>query len=118
MADALPALVWGCRPDGACDYVSRRWTEYSGTVESELLGHGWLELVHPEERDATREAWRASVRGGTPLETELRLRASDGAYRWFMTRSVPIRDGRGSVVRWYGTHTDVDDLKRARGERQ
>ncbi len=117
LTDALPALVWGCRPDGACDYLSRQWLEYTGVPESEHLGHGWLEQVHPEDRERVREAWRAAVRSGSPFDTELRLRSSSGAYRWFKTRSAPIRDGQGNIVKWYGTHTDVDDLKRARGER-
>ncbi len=117
MADSLPALAWGARSDGACDYLSRQWLEYTGVLESEHLGHGWLEQVHPEDRDRVREAWRTAVKSGAPLDTELRLRSSAGAYRWFKTRSVPIRDGQGTIVKWYGTHTDVDDLKRARGER-
>ncbi len=116
MADSLPALVWGCRADGACDYLSRAWVDFTGVPEPEHLGHGWLEQVHPDDRERVREAWRAAVKAGTPLDTELRLRSAAGAYRWFKTRSVPIRDGRGTIVKWYGTHTDVDDLKRARGE--
>jgi two-component system CheB/CheR fusion protein len=112
MTDSLPALVWGSRPDGACDYLSRQWLEYTGVAESEHLGHGWLEQVHPEDRDRVREAWRAAVRSGAPLDTELRLRDRDGTFRWFKSRAVPIRDQRGATVKWYGTHTDVDDLKR------
>jgi two-component system CheB/CheR fusion protein len=115
MADALPVLVWSCRPDGACDSLSRQWVEYTGVPGSEHLGYGWLEQVEPDDRDRVREAWRAAVRSGTPLETELRLRSSSGASRWFKTRSAPIRDGQGVIVKWYGTHTDVDDLMRARG---
>ena len=117
MTDSLPALVWGARPDGACDYLSRQWLDYTGVGGSEHLGHGWLEQVHPDDRDRVRDAWRAALRTGTPLDTELRLRSSSGAYRWFKTRSVPIRDEQGSTVKWYGTHTDVDDLKCARGDR-
>jgi two-component system CheB/CheR fusion protein len=112
MADALPALVWRCRADGACDYLSRSWVEFTGIAESEHFGHGWLEQVHPDDRGRVREAWRKAVRSGTPLEAELRLRDRDGAFRWFKTRSVPARNEQGVTVRWYGTHTDVDDLKR------
>jgi two-component system CheB/CheR fusion protein len=112
MTDSLPALVWGARPDGVCDYLSRQWIDYTGVAEAEHLGHGWLEQVHPEDRDRVRETWRAAVRSGSPLDTELRLRDGGGRYRWFKSRAVPIRDQRGGVAKWYGTHTDVDDLKR------
>jgi two-component system CheB/CheR fusion protein len=113
MTDALPALVWGARPDGACDFLSRQWLEYTGVPESEHLGHGWLEQVHPADREAAREAWRQAVRAGIPLDVDLRLRDRSGAHRWFKSRATPIRDGRGAIAKWYGTHTDVDDLKRA-----
>jgi two-component system CheB/CheR fusion protein len=112
MADSLPALVWGARADGACDYLSRRWVELTGIPASEHLGHGWLEQVHPDDRDRIREAWRAAVRAGAPLDTELRLRDGAGRYRWFQARAVPVRDEGGAIVRWYGSHTDVDHLMR------
>ena len=115
MADTLPAMVWGCRADGTCDYLSRDWFEYTGTTEADNLGQGWLDQIHPEERDRVREAWRTAVRTGAPLDTELRLRDRDGAYRWFLTRAVPVRNEQGTTVRWYGTHTDVDDLRRRHG---
>jgi PAS domain S-box-containing protein len=115
MTDSLPALVWRCRADGACDYLSRSWAEYTGITDSEHLGYGWLDQVHPEDRDRVREGWRASVKAAVPFEAELRIRDRDGAYRWFKTRSVPVRNAAGEGLRWYGTHTDVEDLKRGDG---
>lgn len=112
LADMLPTLAWRARADGACDYLSRSWVEFTGVAESEHLGYGWLDQVHPDDRDRIRDAWRAAVRSGAPLEAKLRLRDRDGAFRWFKTRSVPARDEHGATVRWYGTHTDVDDLER------
>ncbi len=113
MAESLPILVWGCRPDGACDYVSRQWVRYTGVGEAEQLGQGWMELVHRDDRQRVEDGWRRAVDGGAPFAAELRLRAGDGSYRWFVARSAPIRDERGAVVKWYGTATDVDDLKLA-----
>jgi two-component system CheB/CheR fusion protein len=113
MADSLPVLVWGARAGGECDYLSRQWADYTGVPETEFLGFGWLEQVHPADRERVRDAWRAAVRSGAPFETELRIVGRSGASRWFRTRAVPIRDERGSITKWYGTHTDVDDLKRA-----
>ncbi|HVU51736.1 MAG TPA: chemotaxis protein CheB [Polyangia bacterium] len=115
MADSLPSLVWGSRSDGACDYLNRQWAAYTGVPEAEQLGFGWLNQVHPEDRESAREGWRAAVKGGEVFDGELRLRRADGAHRWFKVRSVPIRNAEGTVVRWYGTNTDVDDLKRAEG---
>jgi two-component system CheB/CheR fusion protein len=113
MAEALPILVWGCRPDGAADYLNKRWVEYTGISESEQIGYGWMEQVHPEDREQIRNAWRAAVRAGSSFDEQMRIRNAAGAYRWFKCRSVPIRDSKGAVVKWYGTNTDVDDLKRA-----
>jgi two-component system CheB/CheR fusion protein len=118
MAESLPNLVWGCRPDGVCDYLSQQWIEYTGIPETEQLGYRWLEQVHPEDRDRVHEEWKAAVKSGASLDTEIRIRAKDGAFRWFKTRSAPIRDERGAVVKWYGTHTDVDDLKQGAQARQ
>jgi two-component system CheB/CheR fusion protein len=114
MADSLPSLVWGARSDGTCDYLNQRWIEYTGLPVAELVGHGWLDRVHGDEREGVRESWRAAVRGGATFDKEFRLRRADGKYRWFKARSVPIRDSQGAVARWYGTNTDVEDLKGGR----
>ncbi len=113
MADSLPSLVWGCRPDGGCDYLNRQWVSYTGIPETEQLGYGWLEQVHPEDRERVRETWRTAVKAGSKLDIELRLRGGVGTFRWFTARSLPIRDSSGEIRKWYGTCTDVDDLKRA-----
>jgi two-component system, chemotaxis family, CheB/CheR fusion protein len=112
MAESLPTLVSVCRPDGSCDYVSGRWVEYTNVPDVELLGYGWQEQVHPEEREQVREAWRSAVRGGADFNHEFRLRSGTGAYRWSRARAVAIRDTAGQITKWYGTNTDVDDLKR------
>jgi len=113
MTESPPNLVWGCRPDGACDYLSPRWVEYTGRPEPEQIGYGWLDQVHPDERERVRKEWKTAVKTGTLLDIELRLRARTGAYRWFKARSVPIRDQEGVVLKWYCTAIDVDDLEQA-----
>ena len=112
MAEALPHLVFGARADGAFDVVSRQWGEYTGVPDVEQLQWGWLDLLHTADRERVREEWRAAVRAGRHLDTELRIRSASGTYRWFKTRAVPIRDASGAVVRWYGSSTDIDQLKR------
>jgi two-component system CheB/CheR fusion protein len=111
LSEATPALVWGSKADGACDYLNDRWSEYTGIPDSEQLGYGWVEQVHPEDRERVRDAWRQSLKAGSVFEQEFRLRRSDNTYRWFKARSVPIRGWKGSIAKWYGVNIDVDDLK-------
>ena len=113
LTEALPQLVWSATPDGACDYFSTQWTQHTGVPENELLGWRWLEVLHPDDREPTRQFWMGSVAGRGPYDVEYRVRARDGIYRWFKTRGVPIRDDAGEIVKWFGTCTDVTDLKRA-----
>ena len=118
MAESLPSLVWVCGPDGACTFLSRRWSEYTGTSAKEQLGYWWVEQVHPEDRDRVQVAWRTALKTGAPFSAELRLKGADGSYRWFKSQSVPIRDAQGKVLKWCGTHTDVEDLKQAEDARR
>jgi PAS domain S-box-containing protein len=111
LTEALPQLVWSATPDGACDYFSSQWTEHTGVAEADLLGWGWLETLHPEDREPTRHFWLESVAGRHPYDVEYRVRRRDGEYRWFKTRGVPIRDGGGTIVKWFGTCTDITDLR-------
>src|SRR5271155_1821320 len=116
LTEALPQLVWGAGPDGACDYFSTQWTTYTGIPESELLGWAWMEALHPDDREPTRQFWRESVAGRQPYDVEYRIRRSDGTYGWFKTRGTPIRDTEGRIVKWFGTCTDITDRKRAEQE--
>jgi PAS domain S-box-containing protein len=113
LTEALPQLVWSATPDGACDYFSTQWTEHTGVAESALLGWRWLEVLHPDDREPTRIFWMDSVAGRRPYDVEYRVRRVDGVYRWFKTRGLPIRDGEGNIFKWFGTCTDITDLKRA-----
>jgi two-component system CheB/CheR fusion protein len=113
MADSLPHLLWGARADGAVDFLSRQWIEYTGVEEGEQHKWGWLDQVHPVDRDRVRDFWRAAVKRGERFELEFRIRDSAGAYRWFKTRAVPVLDAGGKVTKWYGTSTDVEEMKRA-----
>ena len=107
LTEALPQLVWTARADGSCDYFSAQWTQHTGVPESKLLEWQWMETLHPEDRERTRSAWIASVQGLRQYDVEYRVRRADGEYRWFKTRGVPIRDGAGNIVKWFGTCTDM-----------
>jgi PAS domain S-box-containing protein len=116
LTEALPQLVWGADPDGRCGYFSTQWTTYTGISESELLGWAWMEALHPDDREPTRQFWTESVAGRQPYDVEYRIRRSDGTYGWFKTRGTPIRDTEGRIVEWFGTCTDISDRKRAEQE--
>jgi PAS domain S-box-containing protein len=111
LTEALPQLVWSAESDGVCDYFSTQWTEHTGVPERELLGWRWMETLHPDDREPTRQFWMNSVAGRHPYDVEYRVRRRDGEYRWFKTRGVPIRDNNGAIVKWFGTCTDITDLR-------
>lgn len=112
-AESLPHLVWTCRADGPCDYLSPQWVKYTGIPAEAQLGYGWLEQLHPEDVAPVRMRWAAAIAADGPFETEFRIRRFDGVYRWFKTRAVPLTDETGRVARWVGTNTDIQDLKDA-----
>jgi two-component system, sensor histidine kinase and response regulator len=112
LTEALPQLVWTATPDGSCDYFSTQWTQHTGVPQSELLGWRWLETLHPDDRERTRQVWTTAVQGPGAYDVEYRVRRADGSYRWFKTRGVPIRDSEGNVFKWFGTCTDITDLRR------
>jgi two-component system sensor histidine kinase/response regulator len=116
LTETLPQLVWTATPDGACDYFSTQWTQHTGVPEDHLLGWKWLHVLHPADREPTRRLWTHSVAGRGPYDVEYRVRRSDGEYRWFKTRGVPIRDREGAIFKWFGTCTDMTDTKVAEEE--
>jgi PAS domain S-box-containing protein len=114
LADAMPLVVWTARPDGAIDYFNQRWFEYSELAEARSLAWGWAAVLHPDDAQPVLDRWKESLRTGTRFEIEYRWkRARDGAYRWYLGRSVPVRDPAGQIAYWVGTGTDINDQKQA-----
>jgi len=110
--DTIPAIVWRKSADGSADFLNKHFREYTGLSLEDGLGWGWMNnAFHPDDR--LMEEWRAALAAGKPFEKEARLRRADGQYRWFLIRAVPLLDERGNVVNWYGTTSDIEDLKRA-----
>lgn len=116
LVESLPQLVWTCEADGPCDYLSPQWLEYTGLPEAEQLGDGWTRQLHPDDRKPTQVEWQRAVERGSPLECEFRIRRHDGIYRWFHTQALPLRNSEGRIIKWFGTNTDIDDLKSAEAE--
>jgi PAS domain S-box-containing protein len=112
VVESLPEFIWTCLPDGAMDYVSPQWFEYTGVSEPDALGEGWLAVIHPDDREEARLAWRGAVREGGFFDREFRIRRADGEYRWFKARAIPQRDGEGRLAKWFGCNTDIDDSRR------
>ena len=92
--------------------------DYTGISEEEQLRQGWLEQIHPEDRDRTLASWRDMISSGVPTTDEVRIRRKDGVYRWFKTSTVALHDDNGQLVKWLGTNIDVDDQRRAEEERR
>lgn len=113
LAESLPHMVWTCAADGACDYLSPQWVEYTGSSAAEQLGYGWLERLHPDDVEVTKRRWQEAAERGSSFDTEFRIRRADGVHRWFKTRAVATRDEDGRILRWYGSNTDIQDLRDA-----
>jgi formate hydrogenlyase transcriptional activator len=118
MIETIPALAWCCFTDGTTKFFNKRWLEYTGLSQEEAAGWGWQRPVHPDDLEKLMETWQAILASGEPGEEEARLRRFDGEYRWFLVRAEPFRDDNGKVVRWYGTNTDIEELKRREKELQ
>jgi PAS domain S-box-containing protein len=113
LIETIPALAWTSMPDGSNDFVNRRWLEYTGISLEQMQGL-WTSPFHPEDIDRHLDKWRSALATGETFENEARVRrTADGEYRWFLIRSLPLRDESGNIVKWYGTMTDIEDRKRA-----
>jgi PAS domain S-box-containing protein len=113
LANTIPQLAWMAQADGAIVWFNERWFDYTGTTPDQVVGRGWQSTCEPSVLPAVMERWEATIRSGDPFEMEFPIRGADGQYRWFLTRVNPVRDRHGLVARWFGTNTDVDQVKRA-----
>ncbi|MGG6270467.1 PAS domain-containing protein [Leptolyngbya sp. AN03gr2] len=112
LCDSMPQFVWVSNAQGELQYVNRQWVDYSGlTVEQSQNPENIAATYHPDDVQAAFDQWAIALTAQQPCEIEGRLRASDGSYRWFLIRIVPVRDDQGRVLRWYGTSTDIHDRK-------
>jgi diguanylate cyclase (GGDEF)-like protein/PAS domain S-box-containing protein len=110
--DTVPHIVCIHDDEGCVDYVNARWTEFTGNAAAAGLGDGWLEFIHPDDR-VLLASQAAERKQGTSIsvEAELRIRASDGRYRWFLMRTVVLAQDTNCTRRWVSTSTDIDDSK-------
>jgi PAS domain S-box-containing protein len=111
LVEIMPAYVGTSLPDGAVDFLSQSWLDYSGQTREEVMGWGWAGTMHPDDVDRVLANWQAGVASGEPVEQELRCRRADGVYHWFLNRSLPLRDDEGRITKWFGILFDVNALK-------
>jgi PAS domain S-box-containing protein len=117
LADSMPHIVWTAKPDGFITYFNERWYSFTGFDRQIFGDQSWMPLLHPEDAQRRRRAWYAAVRSGLPFREEYRYwDRSSGKYRWHLGRALPITNEQGTIVKWFGGCTDIDDYKRAEAD--
>jgi PAS domain S-box-containing protein len=111
LAESMPQIVWITRADGWIVYCNQQWMDYTGLTLEESLGHGWNKPFHPDDQKGAWDAWQKATATAGIYSIESRLRRADATYRWWLVRGVPLKDAGGKIVKWFGTCTDIDDMK-------
>ncbi len=111
IVQTAPDIIFSRQADGTRDYISSRFYEYTGAAPGSAVGFGWLEYVHPDDKERSLAHWLRCVQSGEAYESEYRLRGADLQYRWFRARAVPLRDSQANILKWYGTCCDIHDSK-------
>ncbi len=114
LTETIPEMLWSATPEGVIDYCNARVLDYTGFSAEEIMGGGWMKLLHPDDIAETTRVWMSCVRTGTPYRVEVRtFHAADFTYRWCITWALPLRDQQGRILKWHGTIVDMHDWKRA-----
>lgn len=111
LAGSIPQFIWTSDPEGNIDYFSDSVFKYSQTTHQELSSGGWLDIVHPDEREENISQWLHSVNSGEDFKFEHRFLRHDGSYRWHLSRATAQKDEKGAILQWIGTSTDIEDHK-------
>ena len=113
LAETVPQMVWATGPDGWAIYFNQQWGDYTGLTLEESCGHGWNTPFHPDDKQRALEAWQGATQHDKPYSLECRLRRADGVYRWWLIRGKPMRSASGEILKWFGTCTDIEEIKQA-----
>ena len=111
LADSMPQFVWTADTEGTLNYFNRSVLDYSGLSPEQLMKDGWIQIVHPDDREENIRVWMNSVKSGADFSFEHRFRRHDGEYRWQLSRAIPQRDAEGKIQMWVGTSTDIQEMK-------
>jgi len=118
LADNIPNLAWMADATGWIFWYNTQWYDYTGTTLEEMQGWGWQKVHHPDYLESVTKEWASNIKAGKPYDNIFPLKGKDGNYRWFLTRVTPIRDEQGKLLRWFGTNTDITELKKAEERNQ
>ena len=111
LADSMPQHVWTSDTEGVLDYFNQSVLNYSGLTLEKILKDGWLQIVHPDDREENIRLWIDAITTGKDFLFEHRFRRYDGVYRWQLSRAIPQKDENGKIQRWVGTSTDIQEQK-------
>jgi PAS domain S-box-containing protein len=111
LAESMPQIVWVTRKDGWNIYSNQQWVDYTGLTLEESYGHGWDTPFHPDDKQKAWDAWQNATKNNDIYSIESRLRRADGVYHWWLIRGVPLLDKTGEIIKWFGTCTDIDNIK-------
>jgi PAS domain S-box-containing protein len=114
ITNSLPQIVWTTKPDGRIDFMNPRFEALTGRLPHKT--NAIREVVHADDQERVSAAWEKALREERPFQFECRLRMKDETYRWFLNMNIPLHDERGSIIKWFGSATDIDDLKRTETE--
>lgn len=118
LANSIPQLAWIARCDGYIFWFNQRWYEYTGSKPEEVTGWGWRKALDPDYEERIMDQWRSFISAGQPFENVLSLSDKRGNYREFLTKCIPIKDRNGNIEQWFGTNTDISQLKKIERELQ
>jgi PAS domain S-box-containing protein len=113
LADSMPQLAWIAEQDGSMIWYNQRWYDYTGATAQQMAGDGWRHVYAPECVAVIEQLWEQCRATGEPFELEIPIRSRSGEFRWFLVRANAVRSSSGQPARWFGTSTDVDQVKRA-----
>lgn len=113
LADSMSQFAWMSDSTGWISWYNQRWFDYTGGTLSDMQGWGWRDVLHPDHAEKVIDKFKRCMIAGIVWEDTFLLRSKDGEYRWFLSRAVPIRDSSGKITRWFGTDTDITELRNA-----
>jgi len=118
LADSIPQLAWMAQPDGWIFWYNKRWYDYTGTTLADMEGWGWRRVHHPDHVERVVARVQRSWETGEPWEDTFPIKGRDGTWRWFLSRALPVRNDEGAVIRWFGTNTDITEIRDAEKRQQ
>lgn len=118
LADNISQLAWMANPQGEIFWFNKRWFEFTGTDLEIMQKEGFQRIIHTDHREHVLSSFQKAIQSGSPWENTFLMRRSDGQYCWFLTRAMPIRDKTGNITRWFGTNTDISEIKMAQEQQK